>query len=124
MLEQGLGKRQTLTVVKQTEFGVYLGPEEERVLLPRKQVPPDARVGDEIEVFLYRDSRDRLIATTNEPKIQLGEVKLLQVKDTGAIGAFLDWGLEKDLFLPFKQQTAKVKKGDQCLVSLYVDKSG
>ena len=94
------------------------------MLLPRKQVPEGTQVGDEIEVFLYRDSKDRLIATTNEPKIQLGEVKLLQVKDTGAIGAFLDWGLEKDLFLPFKQQTAKVKKGDQCLVSLYVDKSG
>ena len=124
MLEQGLGKRQTLTVVKQTEFGVYLGTEEERVLPPRKQVPPDARVGDEIEVLPYRDSRDRLIATTNEPKIQLGEVKLLTVKDTAPIGAFLDWGLEKDLFLPFKQQTTRVKKGDECLVSLYVDKSG
>ena len=124
MLEEGLGKKQALAVVKKTEFGVYLGTEEERVLLPRKQVPEGTQVGDEIEVFLYRDSKDRLIATTNEPKIQLGEVKLLQVKDTGAIGAFLDWGLEKDLFLPFKQQTAKVKKGDQCLVSLYVDKSG
>lgn len=124
MLEEGLGKKQTLAVVKKTEFGVYLGTEEERVLLPRKQVPEGTQVGDEIEVFLYRDSKDRLIATTNEPKIQLGEVKLLRVKDTGAIGAFLDWGLEKDLFLPFKQQTAKVKKGDQCLVSLYVDKSG
>ena len=89
MLEQGLGKRQTLTVVKQTEFGVYLGTEEERVLLPRKQVPPDARVGDEIEVFLYRDSRDRLIATTNEPKIQLGEVKLMAVKGTAPTGALL-----------------------------------
>ena len=124
MLEEGLGKKQALAVVKKTEFGVYLGTEEERVLLPRKQVPEGTQVGDEIEVFLYRDSKDRLIATTNEPKIQLGEVKLLRVKDTGAIGAFLDWGLEKDLFLPFKQQTAKVKKGDQCLVSLYVDKSG
>lgn len=124
MLEEGLGKKQALAVVKKTEFGVYLGTEEERVLLPRKQVPEGTQVGDEIEVFLYRDSKDRLIATTNQPKIQLGEVKLLQVKDTGAIGAFLDWGLEKDLFLPFKQQTAKVKKGDQCLVSLYVDKSG
>ena len=124
MLEEGLGKKQTLAVVKKTEFGVYLGTEEERVLLPRKQVPEGTQVGDEIEVFLYRDSKDRLIATTNEPKIQLGEVKLLRVKDTGAIGAFLDWGLEKDLFLPFKQQTVKVKKGDQCLVSLYVDKSG
>ena len=124
MLEEGVGKKQTLAVVKKTEFGVYLGTEEERVLLPRKQVPEGTQVGDEIEVFLYRDSKDRLIATTNEPKIQLGEVKLLRVKDTGAIGAFLDWGLEKDLFLPFKQQTVKVKKGDQCLVSLYVDKSG
>ncbi len=124
MLEEGLGKKQTLAVMKKTEFGVYLGTEEERVLLPRKQVPEGTQVGDEIEVFLYRDSKDRLIATTNEPKIQLGEVKLLRVKDTGAIGAFLDWGLEKDLFLPFKQQTVKVKKGDQCLVSLYVDKSG
>lgn len=124
MLEEGLGKKQALAVVKKTEFGVYLGTEEERVLLPRKQVPEGTQVGDEIEVFLYRDSKDRLIATTNEPKIQLGEVKLLRVKDTGAIGAFLDWGLEKDLFLPFKQQTVKVKKGDQCLVSLYVDKSG
>ena len=124
MLEEGLGKKQTLAVVKKTEFGVYLGTEEERVLLPRKQVPEGTQVGDEIEVFLYRDSKDRLIATTNEPKIQLGEVKPLRVKDTGAIGAFLDWGLEKDLFLPFKQQTVKVKKGDQCLVSLYVDKSG
>lgn len=124
MLEEGLGKKQTLAVVKKTEFGVYLRTEEERVLLPRKQVPEGTQVGDEIEVFLYRDSKDRLIATTNEPKIQLGEVKLLRVKDTGAIGAFLDWGLEKDLFLPFKQQTVKVKKGDQCLVSLYVDKSG
>ena len=124
MLEEGLGKKQALAVVKKTEFGVYLGTEEERVLLPRKQVPEGTQVGDEIEVFLYRDSKDRLIATTNEPKIQLGEVKLLRVKDTGAIGAFLVWGLEKDLFLPFKQQTAKVKKGDQCLVSLYVDKSG
>ena len=124
MLEEGLGKKQTLAVVKKTEFGVYLGTEEERVLLPRKQVPEGTQVGDEIEVFLYRDSKDRLIATTNEPKIQLGEVKLLRVKDTGAIGAFLDWGLEKDLFLPFKQQTTRVKKGDECLVSLYVDKSG
>ena len=124
MLEKGLGKKQALAVVKKTEFGVYLGTEEERVLLPRKQVPEGTQVGDEIEVFLYRDSKDRLIATTNEPKIQLGEVKLLRVKDTGAIGAFLNWGLEKDLFLPYKQQTAKVKKGDQCLVSLYVDKSG
>lgn len=74
-------------------------------------------------MFLYKDSSDRLIATTNQPKITLGEIKALKVADTGKIGAFLDWGLEKDLLLPFREQTAKVKKGDEVLVSLYIDKS-
>lgn len=124
MLEEGLGKKQTLKVVKETDFGVYLGDGEEKVLLPGKQVPPGLSVGDELEVFLYRDSQDRMIATTREPKIRLGELKVLEVADTGRIGAFLDWGLEKDLLLPFKEQTYNVKKGDRCLVSLYVDKSG
>ncbi|MDY5987683.1 CvfB family protein [Sporofaciens sp. SGI.106] len=123
-LEKGLGKKQTLMVVKKVDFGVYLGTEDERVLLPKKQVPSGVGIGDPVEVFLYKDSKDRLIATTQEPKIVLGEVKALKVADTGRIGAFLDWGLEKDLLLPFKEQTAKVKKGDSCLVSLYVDKSG
>lgn len=123
-LEEGLGTKKTLMVVKEVEFGVYLGNSQEKVLLPKKQVPEGVEVGDPIEVFLYKDSSDRLIATTNEPKIMLGELAVLNVAATGGIGAFLDWGLEKDLFLPFKQQTAKVKKGDQCLVSLYVDKSG
>lgn len=118
-----LGKRQVLTVVKKVDFGVYLGSDEERVLLPKRQVPEGIEQGDPVEVFLYKDSDDRLIATTNEPKIELGELAVLDVVDTGKFGAFLDWGLEKDLFLPFKQQTAKVEKGDQCLVSLYVDKS-
>ena len=118
-----LGKKQVLTVVKKVDFGVYLGSDDERVLLPKKQVPAGIEPGDPIEVFLYKDSDDRLIATTNEPKIELGELAVLEVVDTGKFGAFLDWGLEKDLFLPFKQQTAKVEKGDQCLVSLYVDKS-
>ena len=118
-----LGKRQVLTVVKKVDFGVYLGSDEEKVLLPKKQVPEGVEPGDPIEVFLYKDSDDRLIATTNEPKIELGELAVLDVIDTSKFGAFLDWGLEKDLFLPFKQQTAKVEKGDQCLVSLYIDKS-
>ena len=73
---------------------------------------------------MYKDSSDRLIATTQEPKITLDELAVLKVADTGRIGAFLDWGLEKDLLLPFKEQTAKVKKGDEVLVALYVDKSG
>lgn len=118
-----LGKRQVLTVVKKVDFGVYLGSEKEKVLLPKRQVPEGIEAGDPIEVFLYKDSDDRLIATTNEPGIELGELAVLSVVDTGKFGAFLDWGLEKDLFLPFKQQTAQVKKGDKCLVSLYIDKS-
>lgn len=119
-----LGKRRRLMVVKQVDFGVYLGTNEERVLLPKKEVPKGTEVGDPVEVFLYKDSDDRLIATTAAPKLTLGELAVLTVKDTGRIGAFLDWGLPKDLLLPFKEQTAKVKKGEQVLVTLYVDKTG
>lgn len=118
-----LGEKQILTIEKQVDFGVYLGTEEEHVLLPKKQVPKGAGPGDPVEVFLYKDSRDRLIATTNEPKLTLGELAILEVIDTGKNGAFLDWGLEKDLFLPFREQTGPVKKGDHVLVSLYIDKS-
>ncbi len=118
-----LGLKQTLKIVKKTEFGVYLGTEEEKVLLPKKQVPEGTGIGDEINVFIYRDSQDRLLATVNEPKLTLGEVAKLTVKEVGKIGAFLDWGLEKDLFLPFKEQTYKVRPGESCLVALYIDKS-
>ena len=118
-----LGKKRRLMIVKEVEFGVYLGNKDDKVLLPKKQVPKDVEVGDPVEVFLYKDSSDRLIATTQEPKITLDKLAVLKVADTGRIGAFLDWGLEKDLLLPFKEQTAKVKKGDQVLVALYVDKS-
>lgn len=124
MLE--LGRRQTLTIVKKTDFGVYLaeeGAEEEKVLLPRKEVPEEASAGDMIDVFLYKDSRDRIIATTRQPKIMLGEVAVLKVKEVAKIGAFLDWGLEKDILLPFKQQTRKVREGEDVLVALYIDKS-
>lgn len=118
-----LGEKQVLTVVKIVDFGVYLGNNEERVLLPKKQVPEGIEPGDPVEVFLYKDSSDRMIATTREPKITLGSLAVLTVADVGRMGAFLDWGLEKDLFLPFKEQTERVEKGDRCLVSLYIDKS-
>lgn len=118
-----LGEVQELQVVKKVDFGVYLGNEEERVLLPKKQVPDQCRIGDAIEVFIYRDSSDRLIATTARPALALRETARLTVKDTGKNGAFLDWGLEKDLFLPFKEQTTKVQKGKSYLVALYIDKS-
>lgn len=122
-LVENLGKKVRLMIVKQVDFGVYLGNSQEKVLLPKKEVPKGAELGDPVEVFLYKDSSDRLIATTGEPKITLGELKVLKVADTGKNGAFLDWGLPKDLLLPFREQTGKVKKGDEILVSLYVDKS-
>ena len=121
-----LGKKQTLEVVKRVEFGVYLAEaadSTEKVLLPKKQVPEGTETGSQIEVFIYRDSKDRLIATTNEPKLTLGELAVLTVKEVGKIGAFLDCGLEKDLFLPFKQQTRKVRTGEEILVAMYIDKS-
>lgn len=120
-----LGEKQVLQVVKKVEFGVYLADDtpEERVLLPIKQVPDGTAVGDRLEVFLYRDSSDRIIATTKEPKLVLGQVSRLKVAQTAKIGAFLDWGLEKDLLLPFKEQTRKVAVGDEVLASLYLDKS-
>ena len=122
-----LGEKQELVIVKKVEFGVYLAsaPEEkeDRVLLPIKQVPEGSDIGDRIEVFVYRDSRDRMIATVREPKLTMGQVAELTVAQTGKIGAFLDWGLEKDLLLPFKQQKGKIKEGDKVLVSLYIDKS-
>lgn len=124
VLSENLGKKVRLMIVKEVEFGVYLGNSQEKVLLPKKQVPAGVETGDPVEVFLYKDSSDRLIATTNEPKITLGGLAVLTVVDVGRIGAFLDWGLEKDLLLPFREQTAKVKKGDQVLAALYVDKSG
>ena len=126
MLE--LGKKQRLKVVKKVDFGVYLAEEdgdkkEDRVLLPAKQVPEGAGPGTELEVFLYKDSSDRLIAITREPRLTLGETALLTVAEVGRIGAFLDWGLEKDLLLPYREQTGPVKKGDQVLAALYIDKS-
>lgn len=123
-----LGKTQTLYVVNQVDFGVYLGetanaPAAERVLLPKKQVPEEIRMGDTLEVFIYKDSQDRLIATTRKPVLQVGELAVLPVAQTAKVGAFLDWGLEKDLLLPFREQTARVREKDECLVALYVDKS-
>ncbi len=113
-------------VVKEVEFGVYLAETQEaedRILLPKKQVPARTKLHDVIEVFIYKDSNDRFIATVREPKLEFGQVAVLEVLEVGKIGAFLDWGLEKDLFLPFKEQTSRVKPGDHCLVALYIDKS-
>ena len=123
-----LGRKQELVVVKTVDFGVYLGEDQnagmdKRVLLPKKQVPENCSIGDKIEVFLYKDSRDRLIATVSIPKLMVGEVGFLKVSQVTKIGAFLDWGLEKDILLPYKEQTRKVREGEEVLAALYIDKS-
>lgn len=121
-----LGEIQTLVIQKKVAFGVYLAEnvrDTEHILLPGKQVPPEAEIGDEIRVFLYKDSSDRPIATTNTPKIVLGKTAVLTVKEVTKIGAFLDWGLEKDLFLPYHEMRGKVEADDEILVRLYIDKS-
>ena len=124
-----LGKKQVLTVKRMKHFGAFVGEagdenEMNSVLLPAKYLPEETKIGDEIEVFIYRDSSDRLIATTLEPALTLGQTAMLTVKDTGSVGAFLDWGLEKDLLLPFREQTVKpLEPGMRVLAALYMDKS-
>lgn len=123
------GYRQKLKVVKKVEFGIYLSEEgsgdraEERVLLPASRVPEGTAVGDELDVFVYRDSEDRQIATLETPLLTIGGLAKLKVVQVTRIGAFLNWGLEKDLFLPYAQQTYKVSEGDEILVTMYADKS-
>ena len=122
-----LGQLQTLKVEKTVPFGVYLvgdDPQDGRVLLPRSQVPEGTSEGDELEVFLYKDSEDRMIATRKKPKLMLHQVGYLTVLQVGRIGAFLDWGLDKDLLLPFHEQPReRVKEGQEVLVAVYLDKS-
>lgn len=121
-----LGEIQTLCIARRVDFGVYLSEEgeNEEVLLPKKYIPEGVQVGDTVRVFLYRDSEDRMIATTLAPKLTIGQTARLKVVQVGKIGAFLDWGLEKDLLLPYRQQTHKVREGEEVLVGLYIDKSG
>ena len=121
-----LGEYQKLKAFRREDFGMLFidgDNKDEKILLPKAQVPEDMKVGDEAELFIYKDSSDRLIATINKPLITLGEIALLKVVSLTKIGAFLDWGLEKDLLLPFKEQTVDLKAGDDVLVSLYIDKS-
>ena len=121
-----IGKWQTLQVIRSKDFGVYLAGKQgdtDAVLLPRKQVPEDLKAGGEIEVFVYLDSSDRPIATVNKPLITLHEIKRLKVASVSKIGAFMDWGLEKDILMPFKEMFGKVREGKEYLVYMYMDKS-
>lgn len=121
-----LGEIQKLIIKRFTSQGAYLNEEieeDEDVLLPKSQIPKDSKIGDQVEVFIYNDSRDRIIATTQRPEITLGELGSLQVVDTTKIGTFLDWGLEKDLFLPFAETIGSVEQGKEYFVGVYIDKT-
>lgn len=117
-----IGKMNRLSVVKLVDFGLYLdGSEKGEILLPQNVVPEGVQVGDEIDVFIYTDSEDRIIATTEHPFARVGEFALLRCVDVTNIGAFLDWGLYKDLFVPFREQKMKMIAGRSYLVYVYLD---
>ena len=117
-----IGKYNTLEVLKKVDFGIYLkGDNNEEILLPSRYVPHNCRLGDKIDVFVYLDSEDRIIATTEHPYAQVGEFAYLQVKSTNRVGAFLDWGLMKDILVPFREQKMTMKEGYSYIVYLYVD---
>lgn len=122
-----IGKIQTLEIFSIVKHGAYLivpgEDENDRVLLPKSELTEEMQVGDTISAYIYRDSEDRIISTTKFPPMELGDTCVLTVKEVNTIGAFLDWGLPKDLFLPYKQQTRPLKEGQQILVALYLDKS-
>jgi predicted RNA-binding protein (virulence factor B family) len=117
-----IGKYNELEVLRRTSIGLYLGDGQGNdVLLPSKYVPRNASIGERIRVFLYKDSEDRLIATNLVPKIKLNEFALLRVEMANEVGAFLDWGLEKQLFVPFREQKQKMQEGRFYIVYMYLD---
>ncbi len=121
MEKLSLGRFNRLTIVRRAEQGLYLSGGPEDILLPNRYVPDGAEIGDEIDVFVYLDNEERLIATTETPKAQVGDFAWLQVAWVNNFGAFLDWGLMKDLFVPFREQKMKMQKGKSYLVHLHID---
>ncbi|AIR91681.1 CvfB family protein [Pseudomonas cremoricolorata] len=120
-----LGRFNSLQIVKHTDFGLYLdGGADGEILLPRRYIPKDTptEVEDWLNVFLYLDSEDKLIATTEKPKVQVGEFASLKVKDINGAGIFLDWGLPKDLLMPYSEESRPLKIGEYCVVHAYLDK--
>ena len=117
-----LGKYNQLEVVKEVDFGIYLnGGDDGEILLPSRYVPEGCKPGDMLNVFIYLDNEERLIATTLQPKVQVGEFACLEVAWVNEYGAFLDWGLMKDLFVPFREQKMKMQKGHRYVVHAHVD---
>jgi predicted RNA-binding protein (virulence factor B family) len=117
-----IGRLHTLRVNRFTEFGAYLAFNDREILIPLKYIPEDTRVNSELEVFVYRDSEDRLIAATSRPLAMVGDFAFLKVKEVTSFGAFLDWGLEKDLFSPFREQLLKMEAGKSYVVAITMDK--
>lgn len=120
-----VGRYNSLQVVKHTNFGLYLdGAQDGEILLPNRYIPKDIPSEDEdwLNVFIYLDSDDKLIATTEKPKVQVGEFASLKVVEVNSIGIFLDWGLPKDLLLPYSEEKQPLKAGDYCVVHVYLDK--
>jgi predicted RNA-binding protein (virulence factor B family) len=119
-----IGRMNRMKVVKHVDFGVYLdGQGEGEILLPRKDVPHDTQVGDRLHVFIYRDSDDRLIATTKRPLVQVGEAAYLKVKQQNNVGTFMDWGLPKDLLVPFNEQAWPMNEGRNVVIYCYLDEN-
>lgn len=116
------GHYYTLKIVKRVDFGLYLDADGTEVLLPKRFIPKGVKEGDELEVFVYHDSESRLIATTQRPKAAVGEIALLKVVSTTEHGAFMEWGIMKDLFVPLSQQTSRMFEGESYLVMPFVDK--
>jgi predicted RNA-binding protein (virulence factor B family) len=116
-----VGQYNTLTVVKEVDFGMYLDGGDDEILLPKRYVPEGLKPGDEITVFIYHDNDGRLIATTLHPYATVGEIAMMEVADVNPSGAFLKWGLMKDVFIPISNQEKKMRPGDRRLVRLYID---
>lgn len=116
-----LGKYNTLKILRDTKVGLFLGDDEKDVLLPKKYVPKEFFIGDEISVFIYLDHEERPVATTLKPYVKLNEFAHLKVNFVNKFGAFLDWGLEKDLFVPFKEQAKTMEVGKRYLIYMYLD---
>ncbi len=116
-----LGEMNRLRVLKEVDFGLYLDGEVEEILIPKRYIPENTKIGDYLDVFLYRDSEDRLIATTEIPKVMVGEYAYLEVVDTNRYGVFLDWGMPKDLFVPFQEQNGKMAVGKSYVIKAYID---
>jgi predicted RNA-binding protein (virulence factor B family) len=116
-----VGRYNELEVVKRLDFGIYLRDDDNEILMPTKWVPENTKIGDRINAFIFRDSDDRLIATTVKPFAIADTFAFLEVKQANEIGAFLDWGMDKDLFVPFREQQGKMEQGRSYVVFVYVD---